>query len=135
MLESPQRTTVSEEKFLSFKENLRDRGNMNFRIASGSMAPLIQIGDEIEVSLISKPLKRFDIIVFLSESILVCHFLWHINRLSTRKGEWLYITKPLFPKNAEDWPFPEKQILGIVTSHRLTLWMRMKIVFSMLKRK
>jgi len=92
-------------------------------IVSGSMIPVIQIGEEILVEVKAKNLKRFDIIVFVQNERLICHYLWSHNQffepilLQTRNMG-----------GGKDYPIKEEDYLGKVLSHRLSFWQKLKIL-------
>jgi signal peptidase I len=95
------------------------------RIVSGSMIPVINIGEEILIEVKAQNLKRFDIIVFLRDGKLVCHYLWNINR----------IIKPLLLqtrniKGGKDYPIKEEDYIGKVLSHKLSFLRKLRIVLS-----
>jgi len=94
-------------------------------IVSGSMEPVIKVGEEILIEVKAKNLKRFDIIVFVRDEKLVCHYLWNLNRfirpllLQTRNIQGL-----------RDYPIKEEDYIGKVVSHKLSFLRKLKIVFS-----
>jgi signal peptidase I len=95
------------------------------RIVSGSMIPVINIGEEILIEVKAQNLKRFDIVVFLRDGKLVCHYLWNINR----------IIKPLLLqtrniKGSKDYPIKEEDYIGKVLSHKLSFLRKLRIVLS-----
>lgn len=101
---------------------------LHFRIASDSMSPVLNVGDEIfwdKVDNVAHDLKRFDLIVFRQGTDLFCHYLWQKNPKRD-----LYITKPLKNMAREDLPLNSSAILGRVTSHRLNFFWRLKILLS-----
>ena len=95
------------------------------KIVSGSMIPVINIGEEILIEVKARNLKRFDIIVFLREEKLICHYLWNINR----------VVKPLLLqtrniKGGKDYPIKEEDYIGKVLSHKLSFFRKLRIVIS-----
>lgn len=94
------------------------------RIVSGSMVPVINIGEEIVVEVKARDLKRFDIVVFLDEGKLICHYLWTINRLVEPR---LMQTRNTY--GHKDFPIREEDYIGRVISHRLSFWRKLKIIF------
>ena len=95
------------------------------KIVSGSMIPVINIGDEILVEVKAKKLKRFDIIVFLDEGKLICHYLWTMNKVVK---PFLMQTRNMY--GGKDIPIREENYIGKVLSHRLSLWQKLKFLFS-----
>lgn len=112
--------TISREQF----ESLKTLSLYKSKVVSGSMLPIIQIGEEVIIDIGNMEIKRFDIIVFYLDGKLVCHYLWHLNRflkpilLQTRNMSG----RMDFPVNIEDY-------LGKVMSHRLSFWQKLKIIF------
>lgn len=95
------------------------------KIVSGSMIPVIQIGEEIVVDIKAKELKRFDIIVFVQDEKLICHYLWTMNKIVT---PLLLQTRSM--GGAKDYPIREEDYIGRVVSHRLSFFQKLKIIFS-----
>ena len=109
---------------------LQAKGRMPMRVASGSMLPVIQVGEVIDV----EPLgpdevpARFDILVFWNERLLICHYLWHVNQLRNPGEARTFITRSL--GGHEDLPFSESQVLGRVVSHRLSRFWRFRLALT-----
>jgi signal peptidase I len=95
------------------------------KIVSGSMIPVIQIGEEIVVEVKATELKRFDIIVFVQHEKLICHFLWTMNRVVEPK---LMQTRSMI--GGRDIPISEDDYIGKVVSHRLNWWHKLKIILT-----
>ena len=95
------------------------------KIVSGSMVPVIQIGEEILVDIKAKNLKRFDIIVFVQDEKLICHYLWTRNKFVT---PLLLQTRSM--GGGKDFPITEEDYIGKVISHHLSFFQKLKIVFS-----
>jgi signal peptidase I len=87
------------------------------RIVSGSMDPVIKVGDQIVVEVGHPDLKRFDIIVFHAHGKLICHYIWAYNRIFTPV---LFQTRSLFGN--KDHPIDHSSYLGKVVSHKLSWW-------------
>ena len=93
------------------------------RILSASMSPLIEVGDEILVDVKSEKLKRFDVIVFVQDDVLVCHYIWRINYIVEPK---LIQTRSLLGKH--DFPIGFDKYVGKVVSHSLSFWQILRIL-------
>lgn len=93
------------------------------KVITGSMIPVINIDDEIKVQVKATGLKRFDIIVFIHEDKLVCHYLWNLNQIVK---PILYQTRSM--SGRIDVPIKEEDYVGKVISHRISLWRRLKIL-------
>lgn len=95
------------------------------KIVSGSMIPVIQVGEEIVVDIKARDLKRFDIIVFVQDEKLICHYLWTMNKVVT---PLLMQTRNM--GGGKDYPIMEEDYIGRVVSHRLSFFQKLKIIFS-----
>lgn len=95
-------------------------------IVSGSMIPVINVGETIEVEVGNLDLKRFDIVVFFSKDRLICHYVWRMNR----------IVKPILIQTRSlsgglDLPIALEDYLGKVTNFQLSGWQKFKILFNL----
>ena len=88
------------------------------------MIPVINIGEEITVEVKAKNLKRFDIIVFMQDDVLVCHYLWNINRFIE---PLLLQTRNI--SGGRDYPIKEEDYIGKVLSHRMSFLRKLRIIF------
>jgi len=121
---------MNESKLITWPEFLelkkcRDEFSTH-TVVTGSMEPIIKIGDRIIVDLKNKKFKVHDIIVFWMNGILICHTLIHINQIISDQQQIVYLTAPYYKKGV-DLPIKEAQILGIVISHRLSWWSKLKL--------
>lgn len=94
-------------------------------IVSGSMEPVIMTGEGIVVSVKCRELKRFDIIVFVQDQKLICHYLWTTNKF----------VKPILMQTrsmggSRDFPIKEEDYVGKVLSHKLSWLQKIKILLS-----
>ncbi len=87
------------------------------------MIPVINIGEEITVEVKAKNLKRFDIIVFMQDDILICHYLWNINRFIE---PLLLQTRNI--SGGRDYPIKEEDYVGKVLSHRMSFLRKLRII-------
>ena len=113
----------SEELSKDDFEKLKRLPFFKGKIVSGSMHPVIKIGDGIVVEIGNLNIKRFDIIVFYSHGILICHYLWAYNKVFT---PILFQTRSLFGK--KDHPIDASSYLGKVISHKLSWWRKFLIL-------
>ena len=95
------------------------------KIVTGSMLPVIQIGEKIIVEVKARNIKRFDIIVFVQDKKLICHYLWNINRFIE---PLLMQTRSLGGR--KDYPIGEADYIGKVVSHKLSFFRKLKIILS-----
>lgn len=100
------------------------------KIVTGSMIPVIKIGESIVVEVLSENLKRFDIIVFRQNNKLVCHYVWNINRIVTPR---LIQTRNL--QGGYDYPISPEDYFGKVISHHLSSWRKFLILLSTFMKK
>ncbi len=120
--------------FTLLQQNLRTQKKMTMPAFGNSMEPLISSGSLVEFEPINSDLKIFDIIIFWKNENLICHYIRHINSITTIDGERIIITHGL--SSGEDLPVTQSLILGRVTNHKITQFMRFKLLFSgWLKRK
>ncbi len=103
-------------------EELKTLPYFKGKIVSGSMIPVIKIGDVVTVEIGVTDLNRFDIIVFWEDGRLMCHYLWSQNKLLT---PMLWQTRGL--QGDFDFPLDPQHYLGRVTSHRLWFWHKLKL--------
>ncbi len=106
------------------KEEIISRPFFRGKIITGSMIPVINIGEEITVEVKAKNLKRFDIIVFMQDDILICHYLWNINRFIE---PLLLQTRNI--SGGRDYPIKEEDYIGKVLSHRMSFIRKLRIIF------
>lgn len=93
------------------------------KVVTGSMLPVIQIGDSIVVEVKATKLRRFDILVFVQDNVLICHYLWTKNKVVQPV---LYQTRNM--GGGKDFPFKEEDYIGRVISHRLNFWQKLNIL-------
>lgn len=116
---------TNEADLQTLKELLKLKGSIQLTVVSGSMAPLIQAGEKISVIPLKREPKRFDVIVFMLEGRFTCHYVRQSNRFISA-GTTL-VTRGI-GNRAEDLPIQTKDILGLVSSHRLGVFTRLKII-------
>lgn len=100
-----------------------------FKVISGSMEPLIPVGETVLVHINAK-VKRFDIVAFWGHDKLICHVLWHFNKFNRTKDEQIFVTCPLngrFP----DLSIRQQDILGPVVNYRLSFWHKLRMSWNM----
>lgn len=107
------------------KKDILSRPYFKGEIKSGSMVPVIHIGDVVTVAVKERNLRRFDIVVFINGDKLICHYVWNFNRfiepfvLQTRSMEGL-----------KDFPISEEDYMGKVVSHQIPLWRKLMILLA-----
>ncbi len=106
---------------------LKAAGNLHpLRVVSGSMAPLIPIGATVVVDPARTP-RRWDVVVYWDGQKLICHVLWHVNRHAL-PNEALLLA-PLVGRSV-DLAVPRERVLGVVVSHRLTWFWRLRMLWG-----
>jgi hypothetical protein len=120
--------TISQENFDNAKVKLEKTGSIEVSVFGTSMLPIILPGEKIRLKPIPEKLNVFDIIIFLQQDILVCHFIWHFNR-SNKKQERTLITRR-YNGLGYDFPVIESKILGIVTNKKMSLFNKVYTTFK-----
>jgi len=115
--------------FNKTKEELETKGIIAVKIITGSMEPVIKVNQTVIISKLTKPIERFDIIVFKGERELICHYVRHVNRHLTEAENNIIQTRGLHNKQ-DDYPIHQDQVLGIVISHRLNLWRKLCLIWA-----
>jgi hypothetical protein len=124
---------VSESDFENLKARIARGEPVAFKVASGSMAPVIAVGEPIVVAKHNGGFRRFDIVAFWSGEILICHYIWRRNLLELQGEGPVFITKNIHLN--EDLPVPAKNILGLVVSHSIPKFSRLKLTLKALRRR
>lgn len=115
---------IKPEEFLFFKKKLAQNENLPLKIVSDSMEPLLKIGQEIHLT--ASPineLRPFDLIVFLENHKLVCHFYWHQNR-----HDGTLLTRSLKRPRSSDFPIQPDHYLGRVVGIHLSFAQKTKVI-------
>lgn len=113
-------------EFKNTQEVLKAHGLVEGKIISDSMSPLIMVGDKIRIEPLPSTLSQFDIVVFYDGVRLVCHYVTSVNWIKNAKGEIIINTRGL--RNPFlDLPITVSSVLGIVTSHKIPFWTRLKL--------
>ncbi|MDO9184043.1 MAG: hypothetical protein Q7U04_16640 [Bacteriovorax sp.] len=100
------------------------------------MQPVLQNKDIILVESIKDlaSLKKFDVIIFWQNNILVCHYFWKENKFfqseSLDLNSKIIVTRPLNPLKGYDHPIKMEQILGLVSQAKINWWLRLRIVLN-----
>lgn len=98
---------------------------IKFIVVSDSMSPLIKIGDELKIEIVSKNVKfkRFEILLFKSEFGFTCHYFWKSN---DHFDKGLIITRNL-KDGDHDIPFDRQLVVGIIKNFKISLFSKLKI--------
>lgn len=137
------RNIVTEQKFkeldyssfLAIKEVLNKVEGLEITIIGTSMIPFYKnSGQKVSVKPLKSldALKRFDIIVFWQQNILVAHYYWKQNSyFNENEKDPNLMTRPLNPIKAFDHPIKFEHILGKIDDE-LPWWLRIKILINIL---
>ena len=121
--------------FLLVKKHLENVSVMDITIKGTSMIPLF--AEESQVVKVHKidnrvSLKRFDVIIFWQDGILLSHYFWGVNKhFNEDPNDPYLITRPLNPIKGFDHPIKYEQVLGIIPVE-LSLFLKLKILFNIL---
>jgi hypothetical protein len=120
--------------FQLLKRHLEIVKQLDISIIGQSMAPLYRPeGQLVKVSYIEdlNSLKRFDVIVFWQNDILVSHYFWKKNSYFTDPNDPTLVTRPLNPIKSFDHPIKYNQILGILPE-KINFWLKIKILYKII---
>ena len=98
--------------------------NVEFRVVSDSMTPLIKIQDTLTVDRVAGDLRTFDIIVFKRSSNLVVHYIWK-DRLAFNNT---LITRSLKNIYTDEEPVYKNELVGLVTNFKMNSLLKFKIL-------
>ena len=98
--------------------------SMNFKVISGSMSPLIKIGDMLIVSAQQETYETFDVVLFKRSSKLVVHYIWR-NQLERNNT---FITRSFENIYSDEEPVAKDEIVGKVTNFKIGLLVKLKIL-------
>ena len=102
---------------------------IKYRVVSGSMEPLIQIGSELILERVKiEDIKKFDILVFTEAPIYICHYVWHVNK-TFNKGE---ITTRSLKEGHFDDAFSFDRVLGRVVNYKIGFYMKCRILLGLI---
>lgn len=98
--------------------------NMNLKVVSDSMAPLIKINESLSLTDHQQLLNTFDIIVFRRSGNYVVHYVWR-NQISFNHT---VITRSLKNIFTDEEPVRQTEILGRVTNFKISTFLKIKIL-------
>ena len=127
---------ISFTSFQIIQMVLEKQSQLDVRVLGKSMQPILFEKDIITVYPLTslESLKRFDVIIFWQNNLLICHYFWRLNSHFQSDSTTL-LTRPLNPIRAHDHPIQLSQVLGIVPSVYITRWLRFKILFYAFKER
>lgn len=101
----------TESEFRELHERLKSDGVGRVTILSGSMEPLIKVGQSIEIVPAPDPseLRPFDVVVFFTGRIFICHYVTTVVQSANQR--WEIQTRSLVG-GFDEW-FDSKMILGL----------------------
>jgi signal peptidase I len=115
--------------FQKLKAELREHKELVVRVVTGSMEPVIRVGEGLTLEEIKKPLKLFDIVVYWNGTAFICHYVWALNRGSSSQSERWVVTRCI-ASAFEDFPVLESNILGRVTDRQIPFFRKLAIVIK-----
>lgn len=98
--------------------------NLNFKVASDSMMPLIKIDGLLTVVKKTENYKIFDIIIFKRSSKLIVHYIWR-NQVEFNQT---IITRSLKNIYVDEEPVHKNEIIGVVENYRIGLISKIRII-------
>jgi signal peptidase I len=129
---------MDEQVTGALRDQLKRGDRLAFRIVSGSMVPVIAIGDLIEVERLPpggvRALKTFDIVLIEQKERLVCHYLAWVNETEDKDGSILCVTRGINSRT-EDLPVPDSSLLGKIVSHRIPLKTKLGIAARLMRER
>ena len=130
----PEYKDIDFTAFQMIQIALKKKCQLDVRVLGKSMNPILFEEDILTVyPLLSlENLKRFDVIIFWQNNLLICHYFWRFNTHFQTDSTTL-LTRPLNPVRAHDHPIEMSQVLGIVPSVYINRWLRFKILFYAIK--
>lgn len=120
--------------FTLLKTHLKSVKTLDIEILGLSMVPLLDPeGHKVKVLYVEdlKILKKFDVIIFWQNNILICHYYWKVNKYFNDPVDPTIVTRPLNPIKNFDHPIKYNDILGIV-DQKLSIWMKIKVLCSII---
>lgn len=119
----------SDLDFLKIKKQLNEGKIFSCEIISGSMDPIIKIGESVKIQKTNN-LKVFDIIVFYTKDHrLICHVFLGGSKLN--KG---HIKSSGLMADHFDFSVDQKRILGKVINKKLNIFNKLRILFRLAMR-
>lgn len=116
---------VTRERFTALKA----AGDLvPLEVITGSMEPLIPVGTKIVVDPGAVP-ARWDVVVYWDGARLICHVLWHCNRLVQSDGVATILAAPLEGRGV-DLVVSVDKILGVAVGRRLTWPWRLRMLWA-----
>lgn len=97
---------------------------MSFKVVTGSMHPLIKIGDMLKVDGQQSTFTAFDIVLFKRSTKLVVHYVWR-NQLEVNNT---LITRSLEDIYSDEEPVAKEEVVGKVTNFSFGLALKLKII-------
>lgn len=100
---------------------------LKYKVASDSMEPLIPVGAELLFEPVEQAdIRRFDILVFQGSKSLMCHYVWHVNKVYN-KGD---ITTRNLVNGEMDAPFEFDKVKGRVTNFKIGYFLKCRILLG-----
>lgn len=118
---------LNEEEFWALKMRIQHGHAVAVKIASGSMSPLIKVGDTLQVW-DKKHYQPFDVVIYHhDDGRLICHYIWQKSRLDPKT----YLLRSL-KGSAFDLPVLTEKILGYNPHNKITVKIKILIFIKLL---
>ncbi len=133
VINNPSNFKCNEPKFELIKKAILTKGELDIKIISDSMSPVIKIGDIAKVISIKnyKPeLKTFDIILYWNGSLLICHYVWNLNQIINNNDGRNITTRSIKESGNNGVPISFDHILGKIIDHQIPLWRKIVIILK-----
>lgn len=118
------------------KKALNLKGELDVTIVGMSMLPLYPAeGHVAKLRPLKKieELRRFDVIVFWQNNILISHYFWKKNEhFNDDANDPYLVTRPLNPMKSVDHPIKFEHILGIIPERKIGAWLKFRIYWNLI---
>lgn len=125
-------TQITDQIFGVIKSKIKTE-SVSITLVSNSMEPILKVGNEYRVEPIQYDnIKRFDILVFRKDDVLIAHCVTHVNTIPDFSGNRTVVTCGINNK-WEDYPVLEKDILGLI-DYKIPFGIKAKLILPQLFR-
>ena len=125
------KSSMTRPEFDKLKQD--NPGYLPFVVVTGSMVPLIEVGEKIVVDTTVEP-ALMDIVVFWQNEKLVCHILWHKNKILSASNDEIWVTRSLKGLHS-DLAITKSDVLGKVVSHKLSLYWKVRVAWTLFRHR
>lgn len=97
--------------------------NLKFKVISDSMAPVLRVGDELDVAALPPEPKVFDILLFQRHQRMFVHFVWRY-----QKSQRTIVTRSLKNPFCDEEPVMLSEVIGKIDGVHIGFLRRWKIL-------